>query len=286
MSFGRRLGPATLLGTLLFAAAAGPSAVRAAPPLSDAEMERVLREGRVIEVVAIGTGVTEPRRLLLEFEGRTWRAAFKDVEMEPKGITHFGSGLRELNFTDSFRYERAAYLLDRELGMNMVPVTVLRQVRGREGAAIAWIEDAVDERTLDRQALSVAEVVAYARQRKIAALFDALIFNTDRNLGNLIITPADGRMHLIDHSRAFRMSARLPESFEELQIRLPRALYERLAALEEDRLKELLGKHLSLPRIRALLSRRDHIVQRIEERLRQVSDHQVFFEWPVPLTQP
>ncbi len=275
-----RLPGLLLIGALLLAAAPSPSRAQGSPTLSDAEMERVLGEGRVIEAVDIGTGVTEPRRLLLEFEGRTWRAAFKDVELAPKGVTRFDSGLRELNFTDNFRYERAAYLLDRELGLKMVPVVVLRAYRGREGAAIAWIEGAVEEGSLDRQAMSVAEVVSYARQKRIAALFDALIFNTDRNLGNTLATPADGRIHLIDHSRAFRLANRLPESFDRKEIRLPRALYERLAALDEGHLQEFLGEQLSLPRIRALLRRRDLIVSRIEERLQTEGTNQVFFEWP------
>ncbi|MGB5573853.1 MAG: hypothetical protein WBO69_10775, partial [Thermoanaerobaculia bacterium] len=110
--------------------------------LSDQEIETILREGRVVERKNLDVGVTLGERLWLEHDGYRMSAAFKHLDFERKGLTRFENAPPELNFKDSYRYERAAYLLDRLLGLGMVPVTVLRTVQAHEGAVVAWVEDA------------------------------------------------------------------------------------------------------------------------------------------------
>ena len=113
--------------------------------LSDLEIETLLLEGRVVDRENLDVGVTLPERLWLERDGHRVSAAFKHLDYERKGLTEFERAPPELNFKDSYRYERAAYLLDRLLGLGMVPVTVLRRVQGKEGALVAWVEDAITE---------------------------------------------------------------------------------------------------------------------------------------------
>ena len=43
----------------------------------------------------------------------------------------------------------------------------------------------------------------WQKQVQMMNVFDALIYNTDRNRGNILITP-DWRLWMIDHTRAFR----------------------------------------------------------------------------------
>ncbi len=168
---------------------------RSRPSSSMAE----LSTGRHLEV-----GVTLPDRLWLEHDGYRISAAFKHLDFERKGLTHFEKAPPELNFKDSFRYERAAYLLDRLLGLQMVPVTVLRSVKAHEGAVVAWVEDAITEQERLRLKLAPEDTRLLIRQRAAMRLFDALIYNIDNNLGNQLWTRPDWRLHLIDHTRSFR----------------------------------------------------------------------------------
>lgn len=232
--------------------------------LSDAEVERFLREGKVVETKEIGAGITRPLRVVLELDGKRRRAAFKAVEIHRPGLTHFEGAPPESNFTDSFRYERAAYRLDRHLGLGMVPVTVIRRLEGKEGALVDWVENAIDEEERRKRNLQPLDPERFEGQRGLMHVFDALLFNVDRNLGNQLITPEDWRLHLIDHTRAFRQQQGLPPKLDAVRMRLPDAMVERLRTLDAERLETLTEGLLTRARMKALLARRDRILERLE----------------------
>jgi hypothetical protein len=96
---------------------------------------------------------------------------------------------------------------------------------------------------------------------QIVRLFDQLIANVDRNMGNLVIT-RDWRVWPIDHTRAFRTHTSLaaPKNVT----RADRALFERLKALDLETMRASTGKYLSSFEIEAVLKRRDAILQRLE----------------------
>ena len=53
---------------------------------------------------------------------------------------------RRHNDADRYQYDPAAYHLDRMINLEMVPVAVIRDVEGKEGAVGAWIPAAINER--------------------------------------------------------------------------------------------------------------------------------------------
>jgi hypothetical protein len=114
------------------------------------------------------------------------------------------------------------------------------------------------------------------RQRAVMVLFDALIQNVDRNLANQLWTPADWRLHLIDHSRGFRLWKDLPEEFAGAPASLPRALLAGLEGLEEESLAVGLERLVSRAQIKALLKRRDRILEKIASDRQQYGDAMVF----------
>jgi hypothetical protein len=264
-----------MLRTILLLTLLWPAAGQAAST-ADAEMEAFLADAAVVSAKEIGSGVTRPLKLELEMDGRTGKAAFKTVDIYESGVKRHAARGFEQNFDDSYRYDRAAYLLDRRLGLGMVPVTVLRHYDGRDGAAIEWISGAVDEEARREQGLEAPDPQAFRRQRSAMALFDALIHNDDRNLGNQLITTADWRLHLIDHSRSFRLGLDLSQAFRVGQTQVPRTVYERLQELEMGELQELLGELVTRPRLKALLERRDKIVEKVEADRRELGDRFVF----------
>lgn len=230
----------------------------------DAAVEAFLLEARVVSIEEIGTGITRPQRVLLELDGEQRKAAFKNVSLDySQRKTRVGNDLT-LTFTDDYRYERAAFLLDRRLGMKMVPVAVVREIDGKEGALIDWVGGAINEMERRSQEIVPPEPDTLVRQRDVMKVFDLLILNSDRNLSNQLITLDDWKLHLIDHSRSFRLEKKLPDGSEEEPISLPRWLYERLRGLEEQELRDLFRGLLGKARVRALLARRDRIVAMVE----------------------
>jgi len=246
----------------------------------DRAIEAFLLEARVVSIEEIGTGITRPKRVVLELDGEQRKAAFKNVVVDYTQKTARVGNNVTMTFTDDFRYERAAFLLDRHLGMEMVPVAVLREIDGEKGALIDWVGGAINEMERRTQEIGPPEPDTLVRQRDVMKVFDLLIRNSDRNLSNQLITTDDWRLHLIDHSRSFRMEKKLPEGSEETPLSLPRWLYERLRGLEERELRELFGGLLGKARVRALLARRDRIVEKVDRDRERYGDAVVFHASP------
>lgn len=274
------LGSICLPLELVALSAPSPAALELEERVGDASLASFLREAPAVSWREIGAGVTKPLRLELAEDGVTRSAAFKFEHSEVKGLTRFENAPPELNFTDTYLYDRAAYLLDREMGLGMVPVTVLRRFRGDDGAVVDWIDTSITETERRERDLGpeVPSVLGY--QKALARVFDALIMNSDRNEGNLIFTPDDWRIHLIDHTRAFRTSRKPPEVFMKAPAKITPELFAALENLEEERLVELFAGIISRARIRAMLDRRDLIVEKLGQDRQRLGDGYVFIPAP------
>jgi hypothetical protein len=232
------------------------------PPLvepTDAAQEEFLRTARVIRVRAAGTGVTDSRRATLS-DGRTSHDAHvQSIDVHSGGITRIAGQLPELNFRDSYKFNIAAYRLDRAIGLHMVPASVERTIEGKPSAVTWWVDD-VRMMELDRyrQRIDPPDTAAWNDQMFTGRVFTELIYNTDANLGNFLIT-GDWRLYLIDFTRAFRLHSRL-RAPENLGLRLDRRVYEGLKALDRASLLQLMKGYLTDTEIRPLLARRDVIV--------------------------
>jgi len=244
----------------------------------DAEIEECLNEGKVVKKEGRLVGVTNPNRYKIECNGEERSVVFKHLDEHRRGVTRLPQGGSELNFSDSYKYEVAAYRLDRELGMNMVPVAVLRKVRGDHGCFVAWIDNASNQKEL--AANPTGQQMAYlAGQKATMRLFDALIYNTDRRPENWMVNHDTFKLYLIDHSRAFRQDNELPESFANRRTRLTSELYEQLLKLNQEELAEMLDGLITNTQLEAMLERRDLIIGKIDKDRQEYGDAAIFSDW-------
>ncbi|MDH4220947.1 MAG: hypothetical protein OEW23_19490, partial [Candidatus Aminicenantes bacterium] len=72
--------------------------------------------------------VTEPWELTLEKNGVTRKALWKDAEGRMGG------------FVENWKWEIAAYRLDKYLGLNVVSPTVEKEFRGKRGSCQLWVD--------------------------------------------------------------------------------------------------------------------------------------------------
>jgi hypothetical protein len=222
------------------------------------QMEAFLLEAPIVSSRKIGKGVTDSRVATLSDGHITHDAHIQHVNIEKRS---------ERNFRDHYRYNIAAYRLARLLGLVNVPASVERRVDEAPAAVTWWVDEvAMDEGEREKREKSNTLPAQWRRATAIdyvdvMRVFDELIANADRNAGNQLWTN-DGRMWLIDHTRAFRLQHRLkkPASLQ----RCHRALWQALRALTAESLTTVAGPSLSKDEVNAVIARRDLIVKQLD----------------------
>lgn len=244
---------------------------------TDAQIESCLNDGKILKGAEELVGITRPVKVEIECDGVKREAVFKSLDQHKPGSTRLESGKVEFNFSDSFRYERAAYLLDREIGLDMVPVAVLGKRKGSDGVLVVWIPNTVHENKVTTT-FSGPQMASQFRQKSRMRMFDSLIYNTDRRAENVLVEESTGEIYLIDHSRAFRETEEMQEEFANGRIWLSRQMYDSLVGLDAETLAEMMDGLISKAQLKALLARRDLIVAKIDKDRQEYGDDTVFMD--------
>ncbi len=247
---------------LVIGQSAKPAIAAAATPQETWEQfqgpaaEQFLLKARLRSIKNLGTGVTLPQRAELELNGVQHSAVFKIIDDRKGGVTQLQRS-SEINFQDSWQLEVAGYHVDRIIGLRMVPATVERTLNGKTGSLQWWVQSAMSEGERRKQEVTPPDLEAWNRTYQKMELFDQLIFNVDRHLGNVLVT-VDFDLRLIDHSRSFRAwnELRNPERVT----RFSRSVLDGLRKLEYADLRKRVGRYLVDEQIRGLLARRDAIL--------------------------
>lgn len=251
------------------------------PFQSEDELLVFLRTADVKSEKQLSGGVTVPTKMLLEKDGIRADAIFRDVN-EEKTAANLGGGVSDLFFRDSYIYEPAAYELARLLGLDNVPPATLRKLHGKSGSVQIWVENAMTEKKRFHEKIHPPDETRWKKQQQMMNVFDALVYNTDRNRGNILITP-DWKLWLIDHTRAFRRNPHLQDAAALQQCE--RGLYEKLKALDEAVVRERLKDYLSSFEMSALLKRRKLILERLDKLITERGEEKVLYtytEEPAP----
>ena len=185
------------------AAGAAAAAARLPRRCPTQQIVQFLQNAKVVKTKSIGKGVTGAIRATLSDGTLTHDAQIQTID-EKKRAEFSAGKVREFNFEDSWRFNVAAYRVDRLIGLGMVPVSVPRTWKSDRSAFTWWIDDVHDGRGGAPQgATQPPDSGIWNEQMQLVKLFDQLIANTDRNSGNLLIGTS-WQVWAIDHTRAFR----------------------------------------------------------------------------------
>jgi hypothetical protein len=243
---------------------------------SRAEMEDFLLHANIVSKKGLGQGVTNSEHAKLS-DGKLEHEAHIQCVDETKAEFKTMRGT-ELNFKDTYKYNIAGYRLDQILELNMVPVSVERKVAGKTCAVTWWVDDKMfDEVDRVKQGLKPPDLDAWNKQMYIVRVFDQLIDNTDRNLGNLVIDK-QWRLWMIDHTRAFRSTTKIRS--EANLVMCERRLLANLRKLDEETLNEKLRPFLTKTEIKSMLTRRDKVVQFFDDAVAQKGQGAVLYDLP------
>jgi hypothetical protein len=229
--------------------------------MSDAEMEAFLHEASVVEVVDIGTGITKPKRVTLRRGEREEFAVFKYFDSDPGLESKSRYVTRKHNQSDRYVYDVAGYKMDRLINLQLVPVTVLRDVEGTSGALGAWLSNTINERDRVQVQETWSGHCPQMEQYRLRILFDVLIYNEDRNLTNILWSDNTYMLRLIDHTLAFRSLERRPKQYRKVDMRLSDLFRQHLVSLNRAQLDAELSAYLHPRQIEAILGRRDLILK-------------------------
>jgi hypothetical protein len=252
-----------------------PSLARAAEPnLTEEQQTEFLLHAKVVDSKQLGKGITHPWRLTLSNGELTHDAAFQPVD-EHKTTMTFSDGHTELNFIDSYHYNIAGYRLASLLGMSdIVPVYVERRWNGQTGSLSWWIPWKWDEAMRHQQHLSAPDPDAWNKQMYKVRVFDQLIYDTDPNLTNVLITE-DWKIWRIDFTRGFRLNHDLLNTNDLVQC--DRHLLEKLRQLDYDEVLDKTKPHLTKGEVKAVMARRDKIVAYFEKLIAQKGEGAVLY---------
>lgn len=272
-----------LLALLLSSVVAVPSYAQAvvpapAPELSVEQMKEFLSTAKVVRTRGTSKGVTAPKRVTLSSGRLTHDAVFQAVD-DKQMVAQLGGGGRqsttELNFVDSYRYNLAAYALAGLIGLeHMMPVYVERRWNGQTGSIGWWVTTLMDESERLKKKVQPPKPMEWNNQMYRMRVFTALVRDTDRNLGNVLITP-EWKVMMIDFTRAFRLQPELQHA-KDLN-KLDRALLPKLEALDRQGLKTAVGDWLTGSEIDAVMKRRDLLVAHFKKLIAELGEDKVLY---------
>jgi hypothetical protein len=244
------------------------------------EWEEFLRTAEIVKSELIGEGVTKPWKLLLKKGTIEKKAAWKNPEV------------KQGDFIDRWKYEITAYRLDKLIGLNMVPITIEREFKGKKGALSLWADSKYNGLEIAENNISIPDWALKQTDdmKYITRFWDSLIANDDRTQENYRFTE-DWRTIIIDHSRAFRSNK---ENTEKLMCgangikrkddggpyliqRIPRALFEKVKALDLPTLKQAMGPYLTDQEVEAIIARKPLLIKEIGEMIKKNGEKNVLY---------
>jgi hypothetical protein len=226
------------------------------------EVVELLETAEVVAVEDVGMGVMKPRKVTLKKGSNTFHAAYKPIK---RG--------RHKGFWESYEAEVAAYEIDRLLGLDMVPPTVVRRVQSDKGSLQLWAEECHLYRDVQGETPQTQE---WSHQLSRMKMLDVLINNTDRNAQNFLVDP-HFHIILIDHSRAFGTGNKMLKDPKKLPVQFDRMLVEKLKALNREELEARLDKLLMGGQIKNVLKRRDVLLAHLEKLIKERGEARVLF---------
>lgn len=238
--------------------------------------ERFLKDAKITESsqpLDAWEAVTEPWRLKLELDGVVKFGWWKNVEGRYKGNI------------EGWKWEIAAYQLDKLLGLNMVPSYVEKRFQGDRGVISLEAEYMMKLREKQKKNIKCPArfIDAYNKANYLMKAWDNLLANEDRNVGDVLITE-DWRLILIDHSLSFRTSKKHTRKLintrkgDKEQIKkLPRTFVENLKSLDFEKIKKAVGEYLVDKEVNAVLSRRDLILQDVDRLIKKFGEDKFLY---------
>jgi hypothetical protein len=242
--------------------------------LTSEQIKQFLTTAKIVGSKQSSKGITGTQRLTLNDGTVTHDASFQTID-DHKPTATLSSGRTELNFVDSYKYNIAAYVLAEMIGMDdMLPVYVERSWGGRTGSLSWWLPVKMDEVERLKQKIAVPDPDAWDNQMYKIRVFDALVYDADPNLTNVLIGQ-DFKIWRVDFSRSFRLNKDLRDPKD--LVRCDRHLFEKLKQLDGNELSGKTKRYLTKNEAAAVMARRDKIIAQFQKLISEKGEKEVLY---------
>lgn len=233
-------------------------------PKTPDEIEKYLRISTPQVVIPGAAGRTDPWKVRLESGGITRWAQFKYINRpRPEPIP------------DSFKYELAAYELNKYLGLSFVPPAVESTIKDTLGSLQIFVENIIRESDMKRENFQPGDPEAFDRAMADLKVFENLVYDSCENEKDTLIQKDTGKIYRVDFSEAFAPENGTIPGCEIL--RCSRRLYQKLLEWDQDEVEPLLALYLNEEEIRALHARQGSIIQMIKKQIEIRGEDAVLF---------
>ena len=157
--------------------------------------------------------------------------------------------------------ELAAYRLDRLLNLDMVPVTVAREVDGDRGSLQFVPENILTEQYRTNSGDGSGAHCPLPDQWGAMYIYDALVYNPGRGQTSMLYNIENWQLILNNNGKTFGMRRGRPSYLEQTSLNINSFWREALSGLDDETLATHLGDVLDDRRIKALAKRRDRLLE-------------------------
>jgi hypothetical protein len=221
------------------------------PSRTPGEWEAFLRGADVISVTPDeNAGRSEPWMVILADGDNRCKSLFKHVDRS-----------RPTALPDSYRYELAAYRLDRLLDLGMVPPTVERVIEDVHGSLQLFIEGCMSLDTVSSETDRETLEDEFKSKMPDMIVFEILTA-CERSDEDVLLHPESGRICRVDFSQAFnpRPDFSPGRDMQGCSEKLAR----NLRRVDEASIRAAVQDYLNPEEIAALLERRGRLLERME----------------------
>ena len=209
-----------------------------------------------------------------------WVLCLTDGKIERRGFFRLTDRRRPHPLPDSYKYDIAAYELDKLLNLNIIPPTVEREIEGRKGSLALLIEGIITEEIRINRNIEPPDLESFKNSLADLTVFENLTYSDSycgkRDLGDiLIMRKEDWKIWRVDFSEAFAPFLGL---IPECQItHCSKKLYQSILKLNDDEVKAKLSLYLNDEEISALLERKKIIIEKIQKLINDNGEEAVLF---------
>ncbi len=209
--------------------------------------------------------------------GRTaaWKINLDDGEIKKQAMFKVVDDTRPALLPDSYKYELAAYALDKLLDLNKIPPMIEREIEGTRGSLQIRVENCFGLDEKQRKNIRPPDSQAFANALEEINVFENLVYNERKELDDILIQEKSWDVFRVDFSEAFAPYSNLIP--EQKITHCSKTLFQNLQDLSDDMIKTGLESYLNDEEMSALLTRKTLIIKTLKTLIAEKGEAAVLY---------